>query len=61
MAVAEDGDAPSAGKSFLGQSYLTYIVPFATDLKLEDALQHPDGPGKAIEQLEKREWLFFGT
>jgi hypothetical protein len=61
MAVSEDGEALSAGESFLGRSYLTYMVPFATDFKLEEELQHPDGPGRAVEQIQKREWLFFGT
>lgn len=61
MAVSEDGEVLHAGQSFLGRSYLTYMVPFVTDFKLEEALQHPDGPGKAIEEIEKREWLFFGT
>lgn len=61
MAVSEDGNVAGAGQSFLGRSYLTYMVPFATYFKLSEELQHPDGPGRAIEQIQKREWLFFGT
>jgi hypothetical protein len=62
MAITEDGDATTtADQSFLERSYLTYVVPFTTDFKLEEALQHEDGPGKAIEHILKREWLFFGT
>ena len=61
MAVSEYVDTTDADQSFLGRSYLTYMVPFATNLELEEALQHPDGPGKAVEELQKREWLFFGT
>jgi hypothetical protein len=61
MAVSEDGDATGAGsQSFLGRSYLTYLVPSTTNFKLDEALQHPDGPARAIEQIEKRESLFFG-
>ncbi|KAB5580663.1 TRAPP trafficking subunit Trs65-domain-containing protein [Coniochaeta sp. 2T2.1] len=59
MAVSEHVDTTEADQSFLGRSYLTYMVPFATNLKLEEALRHPDGPSKAVEQLQKREWLFF--
>ncbi|OIW35126.1 hypothetical protein CONLIGDRAFT_42303 [Coniochaeta ligniaria NRRL 30616] len=59
MAVSEDGDASDAGQSFLGRSYLTYLIPFATNFKLEDELKHPEGPGKAVEQIQKRDWLFF--
>lgn len=61
MAVSDDGDSTEPGQSFLGRSYLTYLIPFATDFKLEEELQHPDGPGRAIELIQKREWLFFGT
>lgn len=61
MAVSDGGDAADAGQSFLERSYLTYMIPFSTNFKLNEALGHPDGPGKAIEQIEKRSSLFFGT
>lgn len=60
MAVSEDGSVPMADQDFVDRSYLTYIVPFETDLNVEEALRHAKAPGKAIEEIEQREWLFFG-
>ncbi len=56
MAVPE-GDA-----EFVAGSYLTYIVPFATNSRLEQVLEQQDEPPKGFfESIQDREWLFFGT
>jgi hypothetical protein len=59
---ASAGDTPDAAAAFLEQSYLTYIIPFATKFDPEEALQRD---GASIESniagTEQRDQLFFGT
>jgi hypothetical protein len=57
---------PSTGSfttddDFVQNSYLTYIIPYATDFQLGDALEKHGEPPKAFfEAIEDRDWLFFG-
>ncbi|KAH8884557.1 hypothetical protein GQ53DRAFT_810885 [Thozetella sp. PMI_491] len=47
-------------QQFLEHAYLTYILPFATDFKLEKDLGHADEPAQSLfDSIEQREWLFF--
>ena len=61
-----DPDSKEAHESnpdqlFLEQSYLTYIVPFATNFKLEEAIGQGDEPNQSLfASIEQREWMFFG-
>jgi hypothetical protein len=54
--------SPSPGRELIDNSALTFFVPLATDFSLEnfakDARSNPDA---AIEAVESRESLFFGT
>jgi hypothetical protein len=60
MAVPTTSEVSNPDHSFLDKSYLTYLVPSATDLQLDEAFRN-DGAGKSpIDGIEQREWLFFG-
>jgi hypothetical protein len=69
MAVSDQhsnrpGDASRVADSeaFLEQSYLTYIIPFATNFSPESALQQGAGSVETIiSSIEQRDQLFFGT
>lgn len=55
-ASPQDGDT-----KFIEGSLLTYIIPFTTEFKLEEALQQADESHKSLfESIERRQWLFFG-
>jgi hypothetical protein len=64
MAVADPNDAGETAHvpdAFLEQSYLTYIIPFATDFSPEAALQQGAGSVEShIANIEQRDQLFFG-
>lgn len=52
---------PDRGQGFVQNSYLTYLVPFSTDFKLEKALEGSgEAPQSFFESIEDRESLFFG-
>jgi hypothetical protein len=53
-ASAEEDDA------FLEQSFLTYTVPFRTDLNIEEEVRAAIAKGQPLEDMENRPWLFFG-
>ncbi len=62
------GDVVDVADAFLEQSYLTYIIPFATAFSPEEALGQGTGAGAApsaieaaISAIEQRDQLFFGT
>lgn len=62
MAVSISGGGSNDDDEFIQSSYLTYIVPLATDYRLEQALGQQEEPPRAFfESIEDREWLFFGT
>lgn len=54
IASAEDDTA------FLEQSFLTYTVPFRTDLDIEEEIRTAISKEQPLEDLENRPWLFFG-
>lgn len=54
IASAEDDTA------FLEQSFLTYTVPFRTDLDIEEEIRTAISNQQPLEDLENRPWLFFG-
>lgn len=49
------------GAAFAEQSYLTYVVPAATDLELDDLFKEVEQGQSIIDSIEQRESLFFGT
>ncbi|KXX77030.1 hypothetical protein MMYC01_206114 [Madurella mycetomatis] len=54
------GDADIVADAFLQQSYLTYIIPFATNFDPEDALGRGEGSVESkISNIEQRDRLFF--
>ncbi|EPE05581.1 hypothetical protein F503_02320 [Ophiostoma piceae UAMH 11346] len=65
MAVpsARDGASADGDAGFVGESYLAYIVPQATDGHLEEALATCASEGRSpqalIESIEDRDSLFF--
>ena len=62
MAVADDQEPPDVAQTILEHSYLTYIVPYATDFKVDKAISHRSSSGTSrLEGIRQREWLFFGT
>ena len=66
--AADVADVADVADAFLEQSYLTYIIPFATAFSPEEALGQGTGAGAApgaieaaISSIEQRDQLFFGT
>ena len=46
---------------FVQNSYLTYLIPFATEFEVEKALEASGEPPESFfESIEDRESLFFG-
>ena len=62
MAVPENDAAPSDGSEarFVEQSHLSYMIPYETDLNLEEAFKSADLSRPLIESIPSRESLFFG-
>lgn len=54
-AHSEAGDA-----AFLDQAYLTYIIPFGTDVDIEAEVRNAKSRQMPLEDIESRSWLFFG-
>lgn len=62
MAVPTNIEVQNPDHSFLENSHLTYLVPYATDFQVEDAFSQHDSASKGpFDGIEQREWLFFGT
>ncbi|KAK3362743.1 TRAPP trafficking subunit Trs65-domain-containing protein [Lasiosphaeria hispida] len=61
MAVPDRDNAHDSGAPFLEHCYLTYFVPFATDLTLEAAFQREGGGSynDRLASIEQRDLLFF--
>lgn len=59
---SSDGDTASGEEdtAFLEQSFLTYTVPFRTDINIEEEVRAAIAKGQPLEDLENRPWLFFG-
>ncbi|KAL2199808.1 TRAPP trafficking subunit Trs65-domain-containing protein [Corynascus similis CBS 632.67] len=57
---ARADDTTTVADTFLEQSYLTYILPFATKFSPEEALQQAGGSIEGrISSIEQRDQLFF--
>ncbi|KAK0656354.1 TRAPP trafficking subunit Trs65-domain-containing protein [Cercophora newfieldiana] len=61
MAIpSQQDEAADSDRAFLEQSYLTYIIPAATQFVPEDALQQGETPFQdQLSAIEQREQLFF--
>jgi hypothetical protein len=46
--------------AFAEQSHLTYVVPSATGLELEDLFEDAEQGQSIIDSIQRRESLFFG-
>lgn len=58
---ADVSDTDPGATAFLEQSYLTYIIPFATQFNPKEALQQSGGSVESnIANVEQRDQLFFG-
>lgn len=57
-----NGDTASGEEdtAFLEQSFLTYTVPFKTDINIEEEVRAAISRGQPLEDFENRPWLFFG-
>lgn len=49
------------GAVFTEQSHLTYLVPAATNLELEDLFKEVEQGQSIIDSIKQRDSLFFGT
>lgn len=56
----EDAPLEAGDSAFLEQAYLTYIIPFGTDVDIKDELQNVISKQQPLEDIESRSWLFFG-
>lgn len=54
-AATEAGDA-----AFLGQSYLTYIIPFRTDVDVKQELENAIAKSQPLADVDSRSSLLFG-
>lgn len=56
----EDVPLDAGDSAFLEQAYLTYIIPFGTDVNIEEEIQNAVSNKHTLEDIESRSWLFFG-
>lgn len=54
--VPNEADA----SAFLAHAYLTYILPYDTDVDIGEVVKAAIADKKPLEELESRTWLFFG-
>lgn len=62
MADDEGGlrSSPNGVSDFVENSFLSYIIPQATDLDLEELSTEASGTGSVFDSIEQRKTLFFG-
>lgn len=53
-------DAPSP-VSFAEQSYLSYLIPYKTNVDIEELLQEAGSGSSVLDSIQQRESLFFGN
>lgn len=54
-------DGGEGERAFLAASYLSYLVPSATDFKAETALRPSENPRRGkFESVDQRNLVFFG-
>lgn len=46
--------------AFLEQAYLTYLIPYGTNVDIGEVVKAAISEKKPLEELESRTWLFFG-
>ena len=51
----------AASADLIESSYLTYIIPLATNLSLEELFQDVEDSKSVFDSVERRTSLFFGT
>lgn len=56
----EDAVADSGDSAFLGQSYLTYIIPFSTSVNIKAEVENAIASSRPLADIESRPWLLFG-
>jgi ABC-type uncharacterized transport system involved in gliding motility auxiliary subunit len=54
------GQWTSVDLAFVEHSYLTYIVPLATDLNLEEAFKNVEDTRSLFGSIDQRSSIFFG-
>ncbi|OLN95895.1 hypothetical protein CCHL11_04998 [Colletotrichum chlorophyti] len=59
MAVDDQVREPTAVVEFLENAFLTYFIPKATNLDLEDAVKDVDDTQALFDSIERRDSLFF--
>lgn len=57
---AEDIPPNAVDSGFLEQAYLTYIIPFGTDVDIREEIAKAVSQKQPLEEIESRAWLFFG-
>lgn len=61
MATNEHRREPPEVEEFIENAFLTYIIPKATNLNLEEAFKDVDDTQALFDSIERRENLFFGV
>lgn len=50
-----------ASLAFQDHAYLSYLIPAATDLELEDLFKNVDSGKPVLDSIEQRDGVFFGA
>lgn len=56
----QDIPLEAGDSAFLEQAYLTYLIPFGTDVNIEEEIANAVLKKQPLEEIESRSWLFFG-
>ena len=54
-------DVRDADSSFLEEALLSYLLPAATDVELEDLFRNIDQSKPVLDSIPRRDAVFFGT
>lgn len=60
MAIDDQRRESPAVEDFVENAFLTYIIPKATNLDLEEAFKDVEDTGALLDSIERRDSLFFG-
>lgn len=60
MAVPSELEDTAPDTLFLEQSYLTYVIPYGTNVDIKETIEGAIAQKKPLEDIETRSWLFFG-
>ncbi|PSR99434.1 TRAPP trafficking subunit Trs65-domain-containing protein [Coniella lustricola] len=55
----EDAAADAGDSAFLGQSYLTYIIPFSTTVDIKAEVENAIASNRPLADINSRPWLLF--